>query len=315
MLNITRSTSRYSIKTFLRQWAISIRHALNPFPLLPGVAHPWEETDVCIAVIRGGRSRYSATAALAYAGPDGSAHLELFSSNTLQGQTAQAAVTARIDALERIVQNPTSAAATRLYIDDPFLRAEVAASLASFPSLELLDAPFEGLSLNAAQAVTRANSTSASTRKRDASTGTRLDKDRVLGGSTHLVIATDASIVPGQPGAGISAVASDGTVWQEVLPETCDITWAELKAIYTAVAVSSGHPHVVILSDSQSAVAIATGSVIPTQERMRRLANQLQTLRKGRDVNISWVRAHRGHYLNEAADAMARQARRLKSAA
>lgn len=133
---------------------------------------------------------------------------------------------------------------------------------------------------------------------------------RTPGGSTHLIIATDASIVPGHPGAGIAAVASNGTTWAGYLPTTCDITWAELKAIHAAIT-HNAHPHIVILSDNQGAVAIATGKVIPIQTRMRRLATQISALRTGRDINITWVRSHHGHPLNHAADTLAHQTRRI----
>lgn len=131
---------------------------------------------------------------------------------------------------------------------------------------------------------------------------------RNRGGSTHLVIATDASIVPGRPGAGIAAVASNGTTWHDYLPTTCDITWAELKTIHTAIT-NNTYPHIVILSDNQGAVAIATGKVIPIQTRMRRLATKIRALRAGHDINIAWVRAHHGHPLNHAADTLAHQTR------
>ena len=307
-----RSTSLHTAVAALRRWAVSALQSLTSFPMLPGTPIPWDGSGICKAVIRGGGTAHSATAALAYTGPDGQSHLELFRGHNPEGLVSRAATSARLDALERVLQNPTSARATCLFIDDPVLRAEVAATIESFPSLELATAPAETLSLTASQAATRANST---TIENTVASIPRSETGRRLGGSTHLVIATDASIIPGQPGAGIASVATDGTIWQDRLPDTCDITWAEMKAIHAAVAGSANHPHVVVLSDNQAAVDFANGRAIPVQKRMRRLATQIQTLRAGRDVNIGWVRAHRGHHLNEAADAMARQARHLHATA
>ena len=47
-----------------------------------------------------------ATAALAYTGPDGEEHLELFRGYSTKGITGHAAATARIDALAFILENP-----------------------------------------------------------------------------------------------------------------------------------------------------------------------------------------------------------------
>lgn len=151
----------------------------------------------------------------------------------------------------------------------------------------------------AGRAVTRANTASAVP-----------SPVRVPGGSSHTVVATDASIVPGLTGAGIAAVTGDGRIWQETLPGTGDVTWAELNAIRLALASTPATERVVVLSDSKAAVAFATGTAVPAQRRMVRLAGRIQAMRQGRDVSIQWVRAHRGHVLNEAADQAARAARR-----
>lgn len=50
-----------------------------------------------------------ATAALAYTGPDGKDHLELFRGYSTDGITRHTAATARIDALTFLLDNPTGA--------------------------------------------------------------------------------------------------------------------------------------------------------------------------------------------------------------
>lgn len=303
-----RFVSLHTAFAALRSWVIGMIHTLTPFPMLPGAPCPWDGSGICTAIIRGSGSKYSAIAALAYTGPDGESYLELFRKDTTDEQLFRVATSARLDALERVLQNPVSALATHLFIDDPVLRAEVAAIIDSFPSLLLSATPPETLSITASQAVARA---SRATIKNTPVTIPSPKSGRRLGGSTLLVIATDASIIPGKPGAGIASISSDGVIWQDRLPDTCDIAWAEMKAIHAAVAGSVNHPHVVVLSDSKDAIAFANGTAIPADRRMRNLATQIKTLRTGRDVTIRWVRAHRGHPLNEAADGLARQARHL----
>ncbi|MDD0858240.1 hypothetical protein NHF46_11635 [Arthrobacter alpinus] len=228
-----------TVTAVLRSWAIGVFHMLNPFPTLPGAPCPWDGSGICTAVIRGSGAKHFATAALAYTDPHGESHLELFRKNTTEEQRFRATTSARLDALERVLKNPASARVTYLFIDDPALRAEVAANIESFPNLVLSTTPDGTLSNAASQAVARASST---TIKNTPVTIAEPKNGRRLGGSTHLVIATDASIIPGQPGAGIASISSDGAIWQDRLPDTCDITWAEMKAIHAAVAGSINHP-------------------------------------------------------------------------
>jgi ribonuclease HI len=243
-----------------------------------------------------------ATAALAYSGADGKAHLELFRGYSSNGDARHAAAAARIDALAFIL-NHSNASVIHLFIDHQELRREVAALLGSFPRLQLTAAADPELSITASQAACRANSVTLGA----SAAAARLALHQ-LPDERRTVIATDASIVQGKAGAGIAAVASDGTVWQGRLPGTSDVTWAEMNAIHAAITHCPGED-VLVLSDSQGAVAFANGTAIPAQARMRRLAAQIHAERSGRAVDVAWVRAHNGHPLNEAADAMARQAR------
>lgn len=263
----------------LRRWARTALAALNPFSRVPGLrlGCPLEVAPVCEAVIRSGASGAAATAALSLRGPDGAEHVLLFTGRGVDANPGRAAAHAGVDALEYLVEaRPTTAATTRLYVDDARTRAEIGALLDSFPTLTLAGEP--DLRLYAAAA--------------------------------HTVVATDASIVPGTAGAGIAAVSGDGRIWEETLPGTGDITWAELNAIRLALASTAGTERVVVLSDSKAAVAFANGDAVPPQPRMVRLAARIQDLSAGRDVSIQWVRSHCGHALNEAADRAARAARR-----
>lgn len=304
-----RSTPLHHTFAVLIRWTDNALRSLNPRPVLPADPRPWDGTGVCTAVIRGGGTAHTATAALAYTGTDGKEHLELFRGYNIKGITGHAAASARIDALAFILDNPTGARTTRLFIDDPELRREVTTVQDSFPSLQLTATADAHLSTTASRTAVRANSVTVNTSAAAALLSLHQPADE-----RRLVIATDASIVPGKAGAGISAVASDGTVWQDRLPGTSDITWAEMKAIHAAISQHPGRHELLVLSDSKGAVAFATGKAIPAQARMRRLAAQIHTLRAGRSVEISWVRSHNGHALNEAADALARQARRTPAA-
>lgn len=306
----TRSTSLQDTFATLTRWAANAIRALNPRPVLPAAPCPWDGTGICTAVIRGGGTAHTATAALAYTSPDGTEHLKLFRGHSTYGTPGHAAAAARLDALAFILNNPTGARATRLFIDDPTLRREITAFQDSFPSLQLTTTADTHLSTLASRTAARANSVTIHT----SASAALLTLHRPAS-ERRLVIATDASIIPGQAGAGISAVASDGTVWQDRLPGTADITWAEMKAIHAAITQHPGHHELLVLSDSKAAIAFANGTAIPTQARMRRLAAQIGALRAGRAIEITWVRAHNGHALNEAADALARQARHTPAVA
>jgi len=267
-----------SLRRVVRRWTDATLGALNPFSHVPGMrlACPLEVATVCEAVIRSDESG-GATAALSLRGPDGAEHVLVFLGRSFDGNPRNAAAHARVDALEYLVESrPAAAAMTRLYVDDARTRAEIGALLDSFPTLTLAAEP----------------------------------DPKLYDAADHTVVATDASIFPGIAGAGIAAVSGDGRIWNETLPETGDITWAELNAIRLALANTAGTQRIVVLSDSKAAVAFANRTSVPPQARMVRMAAQIQNLCTGRDVSIQWVRSHCGHALNEAADQAARAARR-----
>jgi ribonuclease HI len=308
MQQFKRFTTIRNSFTALSQWAVKVLSTLPVRPVLPTAPCPWDGTGSVVAVIRGGGSAFMATAALAYTGPDGEDHVEMFRGYSYNGNARHAAAAARIEALAFILNHP-SATMIHLFIDDPEMRRAVTAAQDAFPLLQLVVSADAHLSNKAAQAASRANSVTINA----SAAASRLALHQSVG-ECRTVIATDASIVPGKAGAGMAAVASDGTIWQGRLPGTSDITWAEMNAIHGAITHHPGND-LLVLSDSQGAVAFANGTAIPVQARMRRLAAQLQAQRDGRDIDIQWVRAHNGHPLNEAADAMARHARHGTTAA
>ncbi|MEO5316208.1 hypothetical protein PV772_19170 [Pseudarthrobacter sp. CC12] len=297
-----RSIAVHDAFSAIARWTARALRALAIRPVLPAVPCLWDGSGAYTAVIRGGGTTHMATAALAYTGPDGKICLELFRGYSPTGNARHAAAAARIDALAYILQH-SNASLIYLFIDDQELRREVTAVQGSFHRLKLTATADPELSITASQAACRANSVTLNA----SAAAARLALHQFTG-EHRTVIATDASIVPGKAGAGIAAVASDGTVWQDQLPGTADITWAEMNAIHAAITHRPGKD-VLVLSDSQGAVAFANGTAVPAQARMRRLAARIHAERSGRAIDIRWVRAHNGHPLNQAVDAMARQAR------
>lgn len=315
--------------------ASNIHHTLTRLTRIPVLDAASYETKIldagCPAVIQASGTTTGATAALALA-PSSQDWPEVELFRTLGNGALPSALAngARIDALTRLLEdNPANAPWYSLYVDDLELRREITALQDSFPTLLLTDSPHAGASSMATQAIVPTaqtpNPPAASTpmspaaRKtgpcKNPQIGGKTPKTRVLGGETHLVIATDASIVPGIPGAGIAYAASNGITYQGWMGNTCDITWAELNAIHAALTASAGHARVNILSDSKSAVEIAMGRQTPGQARLRRLAAAIAAEMAGRDVSVQWVRSHHGHPLNESADALARGARRMHAPA
>lgn len=122
------------------------------------------------------------------------------------------------------------------------------------------------------------------------------------------VVATDASIVPGRPGAGIAVNSSQGIIWQEHLLHTRDTTLAELTAIYRALEHTPSTQPLLVLSDSQASIRYAT-SATPKRRDLAFLATAIKRLAATRTVEFRWVKAHSGHDLNDAADLAAKEAR------
>ncbi|MEX5296844.1 ribonuclease H family protein [Kocuria sp. CPCC 205268] len=258
------------------------------------------------AVIRANITCAGAVAVIAYRDTDEQVVLDVVRQNRrrdARGDEARRATL--IDAVTRLCTDLDTAPGHRVWIDDAQLRTVLAAESAALPHVAFTDTPDAELGIAAARALSRIGQGLP-----PVPTPAAAGQPGVRGGSSHLVLATDASVAStGEVGAGIAIAGSDGRRRSLYLSQTKDVTWAELQAIEEALICSAGEHRVVILSDSSHAVDYARGDVEAPQTRMRRAAARIAELREGRDVNIMWVRAHRGHELNEAADQLAKKAR------
>lgn len=144
-----------------------------------------------------------------------------------------------------------------------------------------------------------------------------------------LVIACDASIAANGSVAGLGWVvaAADGDVLScgqgtLTVARRGDITLGELAAIRRGLQAArakrfpaDGHGTVTVLSDSRIALSVLrkvrcgepTRGVPPESIRE---AEAILALAEEHPVVFEWVKAHRGHRLNEAADRLAVMARR-----
>lgn len=196
----------------------------------------------------------------------------------------------RLDALDYLV-NRAGAPWYRVFIDCPELRHDLRQLRSSLPSFDQVPAAHAATDAKAKEAL---------------SPRTVVVHKATTHGTDHIVIATDASIaVNGPEGAGIAWAASDGTTHTRYMAHTRDINWAELNAIHDALLATAKHGHVDLLSDSKTAIAVATGKSVGAHRRERALAERIAELTRGRNVNIQWVRSHNGHTLNETADSLA----------
>ncbi|MFT4128258.1 MAG: hypothetical protein QM662_18770 [Gordonia sp. (in: high G+C Gram-positive bacteria)] len=125
-----------------------------------------------------------------------------------------------------------------------------------------------------------------------------------------IVIATDASARSGRPGIGIAYVTETGEWRQDYLPAASVINIGELQAILLALT-DRRERQITVLTDSRCAVdAITRGRDGQGKAIVHRIREQMQ----GREVTVTWVRGHAGNPLNEAADRLARAARRNAAA-
>ncbi|MBD8505794.1 hypothetical protein HT102_04755 [Hoyosella sp. G463] len=134
---------------------------------------------------------------------------------------------------------------------------------------------------------------------------------------TVLLIGTDASIDKLRPGAGIAAIDAEGRTATRFLPAIADTFHAELAAIELAIDSAPRDLPLRILSDNQHAVrALGKKANLHriSNASTRRLVQRITSKRNGRRIEISWVRGHNGHSLNEAAHRLAVATRRCRTA-
>ncbi|MFZ2172850.1 MAG: ribonuclease H family protein [Rhodococcus sp. (in: high G+C Gram-positive bacteria)] len=225
------------------------------------------------------------------------------------GSTTASRYSAGLDAFAYLVDATSkSGASAFLHITDAGLRRELTLVAESFPAIRMI----EGVRGRLIALVENA-STSIS----DHVAALRSDYEKRelahLDARPELVVATDASKCARRRGVGAACVSNEGRHRQKVYPQTRSILAGELLAIELAVTGYRDRK-LHILTDSRDAIAClrmersqliseCDGEVIAVVENIRRLL-------RGREVRISWVRAHAGHPLNEIADRLAVSARR-----
>lgn len=136
-----------------------------------------------------------------------------------------------------------------------------------------------------------------------------------------LTVATDASVghLRGAAVAGTAWIAADGRYGVDTVDTRIPLV-GELAAIHQAITAHHPARALLILTDSQDAVAalttiLTTASVpipagVPGASRIARLLRQVTVELRRRPVRVGWVRGHDGHELNEVADRLCVQARR-----
>jgi ribonuclease HI len=131
--------------------------------------------------------------------------------------------------------------------------------------------------------------------------------------SMPLVLGTDASVRRGRCGAGIACVGEDGRHAVRYLPGTSNVLVAELEAIELALATYPGRD-LHIRSDSLNAVTavhrVAAGLPSRCSGKAARTVARILAKASGRKLVLLWTPGHCGDPLNEAADRLARMARR-----
>lgn len=142
-----------------------------------------------------------------------------------------------------------------------------------------------------------------------------------------LVVAVDASIASNRSVAGLGWVVAhpDGEILScgqavKKVRRRGDILLGELTAIHRGLndARTHGFPAtgkgaVTVLSDSQPALAALSQSSSRRRvmsEDCQRVVEKILAMAAGHPVTFDWVKGHRGHRLNEAADRLAVMARR-----
>lgn len=126
--------------------------------------------------------------------------------------------------------------------------------------------------------------------------------------SAPLRVATDASARRRHAGAGLAFVTEDGVCRQSYLDTVASVDGAELAAIEMALRTLKA-TKLEILTDSWAAYTSIT-KTHSLNGSVRRTLNRIQQLSAGREVGVRWTKGHAGNPLNEAADRLARSARR-----
>lgn len=138
-------------------------------------------------------------------------------------------------------------------------------------------------------------------------------KSTTTNSAAVLRVASDASLRKGRRGAGLGVVAENGRWQTKYCPEVGNINVAELAAINLAVTTFRARP-LEILTDSKTAIALATGAQSNSSPDVLRLVQSISRASQGRTITYTWVRGHSGIPLNETADRLAVARRRHQDA-
>lgn len=84
---------------------------------------------------------------------------------------------------------------------------------------------------------------------------------------------------------------------------------SELRAIDLLLTRTRESDRLVVLTDSQTAIAFLEGRRVPPP-RLASLVDRIAAMVRDREVTFTWVKGHAGHALNEAADRLAIAERR-----
>nr|NLI49199.1 hypothetical protein [Propionibacterium sp.] len=218
---------------------------------------------------------------------------------------------AYLDAVAHVVAlagtDDADAGPTRVFVADRIVREGLLGYAASFPALRFVTDPDAEDCALLAQARRLAARRDAPTTPRSPGTpATRADAAAAV--PAPLTVATDAS--RGRvPGLGLACIAEDGRHAVAYRAASESIHAGELRALRLALDTFPG-VRLRLLTDSRLAVAwIADPAAAPTRA-LRALATPIAAEVRRRRCEVTWVRGHAGHPLNEAADRLAVAARR-----
>ncbi|KXO91013.1 ribonuclease H (plasmid) [Tsukamurella tyrosinosolvens] len=131
-----------------------------------------------------------------------------------------------------------------------------------------------------------------------------------------LRVGTDASLGAPGKGSGVGYIADTGEHGSKFCRHVNDTTTAELLAVRMAVqellqAGTGPARNLHVLTDSRAVIRLLDNPrrAAPT---LQRHVQELVDLRAAGRLEITWVRGHSGHPLNEGADRLSRDVRRAK---
>lgn len=130
---------------------------------------------------------------------------------------------------------------------------------------------------------------------------------------SYVTVATDASVRTGYRGAALAVVTADGKQTTEWRASISSIDRAELEAINLAVTLHMRKGVTLeVLTDSRNAIQWIENPQHP-HLGVRGRCRALQNLVRTGALKLTWIKAHEGHALNEAADRLAVARRRAEN--